>query len=70
MPETTLTKEEIDAINAKKLLTVKEAAVVLGVCSRSVYEYIYRGKLQTCRFGRAIRIPRKILDTFIVSSIK
>jgi len=67
MLETTYTKEEIEIINAKQLLTVKEAAVVLGVCSRSVYHYIASGQLQTCRLGRAIRIPRNILDRFIAS---
>ena len=68
--KTTYTKEEIEIINVKQLLTVKEAAVVLGVCSRSVYHYIYSDQLQTCRLGRAIRIQRKELDRFIEANTR
>ena len=62
MPETTLTKEEIDVINAKQLLTVKEAAVVLGMHPDTVYRLIREKKLPVYRIGsRTVRVPRKEL---------
>lgn len=57
-------------IEKKKLLTVKEAAVVLGLNPRSVFRIISKGKLRVCRFSkRTVRIPRKELDRFIEASI-
>ncbi len=69
MPETAYTKEEIEIINAKQLLTVKEAAVILRLHKISVYRLISKGKLPACRIGQAIRIPKKNLDQFIESQI-
>ncbi len=69
MPETAYTKEEIDIINSKRLLTVKEAAFILRLHKISVYRLISKGKLPSCRIGQAIRIPKENLDHFIESQI-
>ncbi len=62
MPKITYTKEEIDAINAKQLLTVKEAAVVLGMHPDTVYRLIREKKLPVYRIGnRTVRVPREKL---------
>ncbi len=70
MPETTLTKEEIEVINAKQLLTVKEAAVAMGVHPRTIYRLIEAGKLAVCKIGnRCIRIRRQEYDSFIANNM-
>jgi excisionase family DNA binding protein len=44
------------------MLTVKEAAELLRVNTKTVYALIAAGKLGFVRIGRVIRIPRSILD--------
>lgn len=70
MPETTLTKEEIDVINAKQLLTVKETAVFLGINRQTVYRLIYAGELPVCKVGRSSRILREDIQKYIKANIK
>ncbi len=57
-------------VDKKKLLTVKEAAVVLGVHRVTVHRQIALGKIQICKIGRSTRIPKKELDRFIESNLK
>jgi excisionase family DNA binding protein len=45
----------------EKLLSVKEAAALLGCTPITVYRLIYRGQLRSCRVGRS----RKIHPAFI-----
>lgn len=47
------------------VMTVPEAARVMGVCSRSVYEAIARGDLPAARIGRCVRIHREALRRFL-----
>ena len=70
MPETTLTKEEIDILTGKKLLTVREAAYLLGIHRVTVHRLIAKGKLQTLKIGRSTRIPAKEVDQFIKLNVK
>lgn len=70
MPEATYTKEEIDIIGGKKLLTVKEAAYLLGVHRVTVHRMIAKDKIQTIKIGRSTRIPVKEIDQFIKSNAK
>ncbi len=63
-------EDETSAINAKPLLTIKEAAVVLrmhkiAVYQTAVYQLVSQNKLPSCRIGRSIRIPRKELQEYI-----
>ncbi len=70
MPEV-YTKEEIEIINAKQLLTVKEAAVSMGVHARTIYRLIESGRLPICKIGnRCIRIRRQEYERFIVHNLK
>lgn len=57
-------KDETAALNKKQLLTVKEAAVILGLHYISVYRLISKNKLPSCRVGLAIRIPRTELEKY------
>lgn len=71
MPETTLTKEEIEIINAKQLLTVKEAAASMGVHTRTIYRLIEAGKLTICKIGKhCIRVRRQEYDNFIARNMQ
>jgi len=47
------------------VLTVKEAAGLLGIGVNSAYEAIARGELPHIRIGRSIRIPRAALERFL-----
>lgn len=71
VPETTLTKKQIEQITGKHLLTVKEAGYLLGLHWKSVYKLIYKDKLPTCKLGpRTIRIPKKELEEYIDAKIR
>ena len=44
-------------MGVERLLTVKEAAEVLRVCTATVYGLCKGGKLRHVRIGNSIRIP-------------
>lgn len=47
------------------LLTVVEAAALLGVGRTTVYELLARGDLTAVRIGRCRRVPRAIVDAYV-----
>ena len=47
------------------LLTVPQAAELLGVSGDLVYDMVHRRELPAIRLGRLIRIPRHGLDLWI-----
>lgn len=49
----------------KKLLTVGEAADVLGLGRSKAYQLVMRGELQSIQIGRSRRVPAIALDEFI-----
>ena len=49
------------------LLTVAQAAQVLGVARRKVYELVEWGELEGIKLGRSLRIKRKSLERFQAS---
>lgn len=55
-------------MSAKTYLTIIEAAEVLTVKKRTVYNLIERGALPAYRFGAATRIRKVDLDKFIANS--
>lgn len=58
-----MNKEDLDIINAKEILTVKEVAVLLNCSPRSVYRYINDGHIKAINLGnRLTRIKRSTLD--------
>jgi excisionase family DNA binding protein len=49
-----------------KLLSVKEAAKILGVCESTVRNLALRGEFPVVRFSsRGVRIEERVLDAFI-----
>ena len=52
-----------------RLLTVTEAATVLGLSRTAMYELVRSGHVHSIRIpigeGRAIRVPRTELDAFV-----
>ncbi len=50
---------------AKRLLTIREAAVVLGVGRTTVYELIANDELEVVHIGRSARIPTAAIEEFI-----
>ena len=53
-----------DAPN-KLLLTIAEAAQLLGLGRSKVYELIASGAIESVRIGRARRVPASALERFI-----
>jgi excisionase family DNA binding protein len=45
-------------------LTVKETASQLHLCEKQVRRLISRGELQAYRFGAAVRIKKKDIDSY------
>ena len=48
-----------------RLLTIREAARVLGVGRTTVYELIASDELEVVHIGRSARIPTAAIDNFI-----
>ena len=49
----------------KLLLSVKEAAALLGVGSGLVYEMVRKDEIPHVRLGRLVKIPRQGLENWI-----
>jgi excisionase family DNA binding protein len=49
----------------KLLLTVPEAAVVLGISRSVFYELLLAGEIRSVRIGRARRVPFVVLEEFV-----
>lgn len=49
----------------KKLLTVGEAADLLGLGRSKTYELVMKGQLQSVQIGRARRVPATAVDEFV-----
>lgn len=52
----------------KLMVTVAEAAQMLGVCRNRVYELIYSGQLASVKMGRSRRIAVDELKRFVAES--
>ncbi len=53
-------------MNTPKLLTLQEAAHLLGICKRSLERLISRGEFPApLRLGRAVRVPASWIDEYI-----
>jgi excisionase family DNA binding protein len=50
---------------SSEFLTVREAAIFLGVSERSIHRWIALGLIPVHHFGRAVRIRRSDLEEFI-----
>ncbi len=51
------------------LLTVPETARLLRISRNLAYELVARGELPSVRFGRVIRIPRRVLTDWVRESV-
>ena len=49
----------------RQTLTVREAAVLLGIGRNSAYEGVRRGEIPAIRVGRRLLIPRSALDALL-----
>lgn len=50
---------------ARRVITVDEAARELGISRNSAYEAARRGELPTIKIGRILRVPRAALDAML-----
>ena len=49
------------------LVTVSEAADILGLGRTTIYELVNRGELQPVHIGRALRFPVAELERFVAA---
>ncbi|MCH8259142.1 MAG: helix-turn-helix domain-containing protein [Planctomycetes bacterium] len=54
--------------NLERLLTYTQAGELLGVSSRTVWNYVERGELGAIRFGGIVRVDPQELRAFIERS--
>ena len=54
----------------RPVMTVREAAEVLGIGLNSAYEAIGRGEIPHIRIGRSIRVPRTALEQLLVGAVE
>jgi len=47
------------------LLTIKEVMAILKVSRETLYTWLRKGELPSCRIGRAYRVSSKDLEAFI-----
>jgi excisionase family DNA binding protein len=47
------------------LVSVEQAAGLLGIGRTTLYELIRRGDVRPIRIGRCVRIPRRELEAFV-----
>lgn len=51
---------------APLLLTVPEAAKILQIGRRQLWEIVWRDEIPIVRLGRSVRIARAALETFVI----
>lgn len=56
---------EASASKAPAVVSVSEAAALLGISRNSAYEAVRRGEIPALRFGRSIRVPMAALDRLL-----
>lgn len=52
------------------LLRIPEVAAELGLARSSVYALIQAGELPVVRIGRAVRVPRVVLEAWVERRIR
>jgi excisionase family DNA binding protein len=53
----------------KLLLTISEAAFLLGMGRSFVYELVLKGEIPSIKLGRARRVPAAALEQFVASRL-
>ncbi len=56
--------DNVDFPNIPGYVSVKEAAKMLGLSPRTVYDYVYEGRLHSARLADVIAIPIEELTNF------
>lgn len=52
-------------MDEKRLLTIPEAALRLGIGRSHAYIYVLRGDLESVKLGRSRRVPVEAIDAFV-----
>lgn len=55
-------KESVNFLQGKLLLTPKEAAHVLSISPSVIYAMMQSGRIACVRIGRSVRVPRKAVE--------
>lgn len=57
--------EDTQGARRQPLLSVRQVAVMLGICTATVYEHCAKGRLRHTRVASAIRIASSDLEEFV-----
>jgi excisionase family DNA binding protein len=63
--ESTMSESESTTAAAPLVLTVEEAARLLGISRAHAYELVARAELAHIRLGRRVVVPRRAIDQLI-----
>jgi excisionase family DNA binding protein len=64
-PTSTLMMNKTSPSSDKALLTIPEAAKVLGIARTSAYEAVRRGELPALHVGKRVYVPRAQLEAWV-----
>jgi excisionase family DNA binding protein len=53
----------------KKLVTVAEAALLMGISRALLYQKVMSGEIRSIKIGRARRIPVSVIDEWIAKQL-
>ncbi len=59
-----MTKQQ-QASEVKLTYSLEEAAVAIGVCTRTVSTLVGNGRLRVCRVGRRVLVPIDAIEEFL-----
>lgn len=73
MSKTTMTQREAYRLMLRKypdVMNVDEVSEVLGVSTKTCYKLIRSGKITSLKVGRAYRIPKAHLFSYLIIGLK
>lgn len=63
-------KKTYQPLSCPDVLTVKDCAAVLQICTKQVWGLVKRGEIGCFHIGASIRIPRVCLEAYITRQMK
>lgn len=55
----------VEDLSGRRMLTVKEAAELIGVGRTKMHDMVWKGQIKTVKIGRCVRILSEDMETFI-----
>lgn len=62
--------EKLETVMPRKLLSVAECAIAMGISRAHLYSLVMRGEIPSIKIGRARRIPVSALEEWIARQLE